>query len=88
MYTIYINVYAKIFSVIMSGLMSESESRLCIDELRSKVNNITPSEYALIIDMKDLCIAPHNFMSLMQEVKEIAFITPFKTQYSFEPIQA
>ncbi|HEX3018507.1 MAG TPA: hypothetical protein VHP31_11735 [Caproicibacter sp.] len=87
MYTININTYAKIISLVMSGWMTEPESRTCLEEFKRKVNNIVPSEYALIVDTKELQTAPQNSSGLMQKVQELAIVTPFKARYSFEPIR-
>lgn len=83
MYTININSFAKIFSIVISGDMTQTETQSCIKEFKVKVNDIVPSEYALIFDTKDLNLMSEERSGLLREVQALTMITPFKARFSF-----
>lgn len=87
-YTICINSYAKVFSIVLKGNMTEEDSRSFAAEFQDKVSSIVPADYALLFDTKDLAETPRcGEESLLTKVCDLAQRTPFKTQYSFAPIQ-
>ena len=87
-YTICINTYAKVFSIVMRGSMTEDDSKSFAAEFQSKVNTIVPADYALLFYTKDLTEAPRcGGESFLAKVCDLAHRTPFKAQYSFAPIQ-
>ena len=83
MYTIRVNTYAKIFSVVMKGTLTETESRSLAAEFQNEVRNIEPSDYALLIDMKELDVVPGVEGDVAEQVRGLALTAPFKVRYSF-----
>lgn len=79
MCTIYINTFAKIFSVVISGFVTESDGISYTEEFRNKVESIMPSEYALMIDTKNLQSPVHNMSDIINEMYGV----PFKTRFCF-----
>ena len=87
-YTICIDTYAKVFSIVMRGSMTEADSRSFAAEFQRKVNTIVPADYALLFDTKDLTDSPRSGgESFLEKVCDLTHRTPFKAQYSFAPIQ-
>jgi hypothetical protein len=86
MYTIGVNTYAKVFSVVMKGNITEEDSRTFAAELQNKVNTIVPSDYALLVDTRDL---PETMRPNGSELlrKSLISAIPFKTKYHFTPVQ-
>lgn len=86
MYTISVNTYAKVFSVVMKGSLTEDDSRSFAAEFQDKVNTIVPSDYALLVDTKDL---PETMLRSGRELlaRSLTLATPFKTRYNFSPVQ-
>lgn len=88
MYTICVNTYAKVFSVVMRGNLAEDDSRSFAEEFQNKVSTIVPSDYALLFDTKDIAEAPHcGSDGFLTQARALAHRTPFKAQYSFAPIR-
>jgi hypothetical protein len=86
MYTISVNTYAKVFSVVMKGSITEDDSKTFAAEFQNKVNTIVPSDYALLVDTRDL---PETMRPSGSELlkRSLASAVPFKTQYHFSPVQ-
>lgn len=85
MYTIEIKTTEKIFSVVLSGFMKESESREYLEEFKKKIKTIKPSDYFAIVDTKELHTASQDLVELMQEAQELIVNTPFKARCSIMP---
>ncbi len=83
MYTIRVNTYAKIFSVVMKGTLTEAEGRSLAAEFRNEVKNIEPSDYALLIDTKELNTFSGRESDIEERMRGLAQIAPFKVRYSF-----
>lgn len=83
MYTIRVNTYAKIFSIVMKGTLSELESRSLAAEFQDEVRNIEPSDYALLIDTKELDAVSGEESSAAEQVRGLTQTAPFKVRYSF-----
>lgn len=85
MYEIKIDENDKIFSVKMSGFMTESESRSYIEEFKRTVKGIIPSNYAMLVDIRDLHTTSQSLLGLMKEAQDLAAGTPFRARYSIMP---
>lgn len=86
MYSIRINNYAKVFSVVMKGTLTKAESRSFAAEFRDEVKRIVPSDYALLIDTKELDVASSEGGNVLEQVRNLALDAAFKAQYSFAPV--
>jgi hypothetical protein len=87
MYTIRVNTYAKIFSVVMKGTLTTTEGRSFAAEFQNEVKNIEPSDYALLIDTQELDIVPGGECGVAERMCGMTMTTPFKACYSFSPIR-
>ena len=83
MYTIRVNTYAKIFSVVMKGRLTETEGRSLAAEFQTEVKNIEPSDYALLLDTKELDAEPGGEWNALEQVRGMTMAAPFKVRYSF-----
>lgn len=83
MYTIRVNTYAKIFSVVMKGTLTETEGRSLAAEFQNEVKNIEPSDYALLLDAKELDAGPGGERNVLEQVRGMTMAAPFKVRYSF-----
>ncbi len=88
MYIIKVDEKEKVFSIIMSGFMTESESKAYIRDFKLNVRSILPSQYSIIVDTQDMKTASQNLIPLMLEAQELIVTTPFKKRYSIMPKSA
>lgn len=87
MYTIRVNTYAKIFSVVMKGTLTTTEGRSFAAEFQNEMNQIEPSDYALLLDTKELETVQGRQGDVAEQVRGLTMGTPFKASYSFSPVR-
>ena len=68
----------------MKGTLTTTEGRSFAAEFQNEMKNIEPSDYALLVDTKDLDAEPGG---VAEQVCGMTMAAPFKTSYSFSPVR-
>jgi len=85
MYNIEINKSKELLIIKGMGLYNESELHKFIHEFKSKVSSINPKDYKLILDTTELKTSQQSSMSIMNDIMNLYFNTPFRGRFYLRP---
>jgi len=90
MYKLEFKENEKVFLVTMSGLMTKKEIMSYITEFKKKIKNFNPTEYNIVLNIKELEAFLHDFdlIDLMEKAITLIINAPFKARYNTMPKSA
>ncbi|GEL77826.1 hypothetical protein [Tenuibacillus multivorans] len=71
MYKIDVKDNEKLFFVKVGGFFKDEEAKQFLDEYLSKYESITPSEYDLVLDCKELSVSAQDMVPVLKERLEM-----------------
>ena len=85
MYNIEINKSRKLFIIKGLGSYNESELHEFIDEFKAKISVVNTKDYNLVLDTTKLKTSHQNSTSIMGEIMNLYFDTPFTGRFYLRP---
>lgn len=88
MYKIELKTKEKIFLIAIEGQAAEKEIISYVNDLKTKIMKINPTDYYVVTDLRKLVTSPQNFTMLMEQSIKLIADTPFIKRYSIMPESA
>ena len=85
MYKIELKTNGKILLINMSGFMTQEESISYIKELKKNIKDISPTQYSIVVDSRELKTFSQQLLGSIEESMSLITNTPFKKRYTIIP---